>query len=121
VAVERYRAALAHLEGRRLPEALTALTGFLDEFPAHPYAGNALYWRGEVRYAMRRYGEALRDFERLVRQHPRGEKAADALLKMGLCHQRMGDETRARAYFRRVRNEYPESVAARLASQEDAS
>jgi tol-pal system protein YbgF len=120
-AVERYRLALAHVQGRRMPEALAALTGFLDQFPSHPYTDNALYWRGEVEYAMRRYGEALRDFRRLVREHPRGNKVPDALLKMGLCHLRMGDTERARAYFRRVRNEFPESVAARLASQEDAS
>jgi tol-pal system protein YbgF len=120
-AVERYRVALGHVQGQRLTEALAALTGFLNEFPSHPYADNALYWRGEVEYAMRRYPEALRDFQRLVREHPRGNKVPDALLKMGLCHLRMGDTDRARAYFRRVRNEYPDSVAARLASQEDAS
>jgi tol-pal system protein YbgF len=120
-AVERYRAALSHVQAQRLPEALVALTAFLDQFPAHPYADNALYWRGEVEYAMRRYEGALRDFQRLVEEHPRGNKVPDALLKMGLCHLRMGDSARARAYFRRVRNEYPESVAARLASQEDAS
>ncbi len=120
-AVERYRLALGHVQGQRLAEALAALTGFLNEFPSHPYADNALYWRGEVEYALRHYPEALRDFQRLVREHPRGNKVPDALLKMGLCHLRMGDTDRARAYFRRVRNEYPDSVAARLASQEDAS
>ncbi|MBC7174261.1 MAG: tol-pal system protein YbgF [Polyangiaceae bacterium] len=120
-AVARYRAALEHVRARRLDQATIALTGFIQELPNHPYADNALYWRGEVLYALRRYPEALRDFERVVREHPRGNKVPDALLKIGLCHRQMGDAVRARAYFRRLRDEHPDSVAARLAIEEDAS
>ncbi len=120
-AVAQYRIALDHLRSQRLAEAASAFAAFLDANPGHAYADNARYWRGEALYAMRRYPEAIREFERVVREHPRGNKVPDALLKIGLCHRRMGDAARARAYFRRVRSEHPDSVAARLATEEDAS
>ncbi|MAC25996.1 MAG: tol-pal system protein, partial [Myxococcales bacterium] len=68
----------------------------------------------------RRYPAARAAFEAYLRAHPSGEKAPDALLKIGLCHQRMGDGMAARRAYERLRREHPQSVAARLASREDA-
>ncbi|MFO0693249.1 MAG: tol-pal system protein YbgF [Polyangiales bacterium] len=120
-AQQSYRAALALVTARRFAEANDALTRFLQQYPNHPYTDNALYWRGTVSYAERRYGDALRDFERVVAEFPRGNKVPDALYQIGMCHLRLGDRDTARSYFRRVQAEYPNTVAARLASREDAS
>lgn len=120
-AQQAYRAALALVTARRFAEANDALTRFLQQYPAHPYTDNALYWRGTVAYAERRYADALRDFERVVAEFPRGNKVPDALYQIGMCHLRLGDRDTARSYFRRVQAEYPNTVAARLASREDAS
>jgi len=120
-AVVAYRAALAHLRDRQYVEAVTAFDAFLRANPAHPYAANAHYWRAESIYAQRRYRDALHAFEVFVQRHGSHAKVADALLKMGLCHAHGGDTARARAMFRRVQQEYPDTVAARLASREEAS
>jgi tol-pal system protein YbgF len=119
-AVEAYQAALRLVRDRRFDEALPVLDRFLAEHPRHSYAANAAYWRGEVFYAKREYTSAIAAFGRVVQRYPRAAKVADALLKIGLCHQRLGRQQRARAFFARVRREFPNSVAARLASQEDA-
>ena len=84
-------------------------------------ADNALYWRGEVLYAQRQYGRALRQFEGVLASAPDGDRVPDALYKIGLCHRRMGEPQRAREAFERLRTRFPDSKAARLASQEDAS
>ncbi|HJL16567.1 MAG TPA: tol-pal system protein YbgF, partial [Sandaracinaceae bacterium LLY-WYZ-13_1] len=119
-AVRQYRAALRHLSERRLGQALEGLEAFLREHPSHPYADNALYWRGEVQYARRDYRRALGAFSELIERYPRGNKVPDALLRIGLCYERMGQRARARRVFDRLRAQYPESVAAQMASREDA-
>lgn len=119
LATERYRSALAYIRDRKFGPALKSLHEFLVKYPTHAYADNALYWKGEVQYAQRQYGEALATFEDLVGRFPKGNKAADAVLKMALCHQHMGDALKARLYFKRVKELYPDSVAARVASQEN--
>lgn len=118
-AIRAYREGLAHLSARRLDEALAAFDGFLRAHPHHPYADNALYWRGEIHYARRDYRRALAELSALVERYPRGNKVAEALLRIGLCHERMGDRQRAREVFHRLRTQYPGSVAARMASRED--
>lgn len=114
-----YRAALEHVAARRFDQALGGLTAFLAAHPQHPYADNAMYWRAEVFYIQRDYASAERELTRLLERFPRGNKVADALLRLGFCRQRQGDAEGARAYFRRVRTEHPGTMAARLAMRED--
>lgn len=117
--VREYQHALGHVAARRFDEALGALDAFLRAHPQHPYADNAMYWRAEVRYAQRDYAGAERELLEMLRRYPRGNKVPDALLRLGFCRQRQGDVEGARVYFRRVRAEYPGTIAARLASRED--
>jgi tol-pal system protein YbgF len=121
VAVVAYRAALAKLRDRQYGEAIVGFDSFLATNAQHPYAANARYWRAEAMYAQRQYRDALHAFEVFVQRHAGHAKVADALLKMGLCHARSGDTGRARALFQRVQQEYPDTVAARIASREEAS
>jgi tol-pal system protein YbgF len=118
-AVREYQAALNHVAARRFDEALAGLGTFLRVHPSHPYADNAMFWRGEVLYMRRDYAAAERELAEMVRRFPRGNKVPDALLRLGFCRQRQGDLEGARTYFRRVRAEHPGTVAARLASRED--
>lgn len=119
LAVREYQLALGHVAARRFDEALSALAAFLARHPQHPYADNAMYWRGEILYARRDYASAERELLEMLRRFPRGNKVPDALFRLGLCRQRQGDIDGARAIFRRLRAEHPGSVAARLASREE--
>ena len=116
-----YREALTLVRDRAFARAESALTSVIERHRGHARAVDALYWRGVVRYASRSYSGAIADFEAVVSRHPRSERAPEALLKMAICHERMGDARRARSLYERVRSEYPNSVAARVASQEDAT
>jgi tol-pal system protein YbgF len=118
---EQYRAALRDVRDRQWDAAFEALTGFLSAYGDDPLAANATYWRGEVQYAQRRYGAALQDFEAVLVRFAGSDKAADAMLKVALCHQRLGDGESAERYFRKLREQYPSSDAARIASRENPS
>lgn len=119
-AAAAYREALAHVSARRFDEALAGLDAFLRANPDHAYADNAMYWRAEIHYARRDYRRALAEFTALVERYPRGNKVPEALLRIGLCHERMGDRASAQRAFERLRAEFPASAAARMASREDA-
>jgi len=119
--VEDYRTGLSLIRERKFDEALAALTAFLDVHPDHPYADNALFWRGEIHYLRHEYGRALKEFETIEKQHPWGNKLPDALYRIGQIYLKRGDETRAQSYFDKVREQFPDTAAARLALREDAS
>ena len=115
-----YRRALAAMSDRRLDEALAGFDGFLAAHPAHPYADNAHYWRGEIHFARRDYARAAAEMQRLIERYPNGNRVPDAMLRLGICLERLGETARARAVLQELRSRFPQSVAARMASREDA-
>lgn len=119
-AVAEYRAALALVSAREWDLALASLGRFVTLHPNHAYADNAMYWRGEVLYAQRDYAAAITELTAMIQRFPQGNKVPDALLRIGFAYQRLGESERAREIFRRVREQYPGTVAARTAPLEDA-
>ena len=108
-----YEAALSLVSGKQYDAALEALAAFLVRYPDHPYADNALFWRGECYFAQGEYLKASEQFEGVVTRYPAGNKAPDALLKLGISRQKLGDPVKAREYFDRLAQSYPQSDAAR--------
>lgn len=116
-----YDAALALATSRQYDRALEALSAFLVKYPDHPYAENALYWRGECYFARGEFLRAAEQFEAVLARFGGGKKAADALLKIGVSHERLGSPERAREYYDRLQREYPRSEAAKKIPQSNES
>jgi len=93
--------------------ALDAFAGFLMKYPDHPYAANAMYWRGECYFAQGEYLRAIEQFEGVVARFPLGGKTPDALLKLGISQQKLGNPTKAKEYFDKLGREWPRSDAVR--------
>jgi len=108
-----YEAAIALVSARQYDRALDALAAFLVKWPDHPYADNAMYWRGECYFAKGDYLRAAEQFEGVVTRFPAGNKAPDALLKLGISQQKLGNPLKAKEYFDRLAQAYPQSAAAR--------
>ena len=106
-------AALAQVQGKQYDRGLEGLNAFLVRWPDHPYAENALYWRGEAYFAQGEFLRAAEQFESVLARPGSGNKAPDALLKLGICHDRLGASQRAREYWDRLKNDYPRSDAAK--------
>jgi tol-pal system protein YbgF len=119
--VAEYRAALGFVRQRKYEQALQALSGFIENYPKSEYVDSAIYWRGEVYYATRAYRDALKQFEVVTTRFPTSRRMPDSLLKIGMCHKRLGNLERARDLFSRLRRQYPTSNAARIASLESSS
>ncbi len=110
---QEYTAALATFRSREHGQAVLDFIDFIAKNPRHALAGNAQYWIGEAYWAQRDYRQALVEFEKVSEYGP--GKAPDALVKIGLCHARLRDVTRAHQAWQRVIREYPRSEAATMA------
>jgi tol-pal system protein YbgF len=116
-----YRSALGFVRQRKYGDALQALSDFITAYSNSAYLDSAFYWRGEVYYAQREYEQALKQFETVTSRFPLSAKVPDSLLKIGMCHKRLGNIKQAQDLFLRLRQQYPKSDAARIASAEGAS
>ncbi len=112
-----YENAVSLVNARQYDRALEALAGFMVRWPDHPYVENALYWRGEVYFARGEPLRAAEQFEAVLARFGGGNKAPDALLKIGMCHDRLGAADRAKEYWDRLRRDYPRSDAVKKIPQ----
>ncbi len=116
-AMAAYQSAYQALGRREHAVAIRELRGFLDRWPAHDYSDNAQYWLGEAYYDQSDFQTALAEFRAVLRKYPDGNKAPDALLKVGFCMSKLGDSDGARDVLAQVVDIYPRTDAARLATQ----
>ncbi len=112
---EVFDAAFADFSRGSYSLARAGFQEMLQRFPRSDLADDATYWIAETHYAQASYDEALSGFESVLQRYPRGDTLAPALLKMGYCMLELKDETRARATFERLKQEYPDSEEALIA------
>lgn len=112
-----YQRHYASLRAGKHAAAITGFRAFLSAYPDHDYADNAQYWLGEAHYDQKQYKRAMREFRRVVKRYPRGNKVADALLKIGYCYASLGEAAKARDVLEQVTRVYPTSNPAKLAAQ----
>ena len=113
----RYEAAFELLKEGRYEEARTAFQQYLVDYPNSDLAGHSQYWLGETYYVSQDYNAALPAFRKVVTSYNTSRKLPDALLKIGYCQVELGQLAAARKTLADVVRQYPETTAARLASQ----
>lgn len=114
---EAYQAAFALIRQREFDQAVTALEGFLKQYPQSDLTANALYWMGEVQLAQTHYAKAKQAFERVIKEHPQSGKMSDATYKLGRTLVQMGDTAEGKKWLQKTQDQYPDSSAARLAAE----
>ncbi len=114
---QNYAAAFELLKEQQYPAAGVAFRQFLGAFPSSQLAGNAQYWLAETAYVTDKFEEALQEFQVVLSEYPRSRKIPDAYLKIGYSNYVLERWDLARGALERVRDDHPESTAARLANQ----
>jgi TolA-binding protein len=90
----------------------------LKSYPESVFADNALYLSGMLAFENQDYKLAARQFDRLLKQYPRSNKAVAALFARASVEKRMGRPKAARRSLLQVRDLYPGSPeAARVSVQ----
>jgi len=116
-ALRLYHGSLVALHERRHADALAGFRRFLALYGGHRYSDNAQYWIGECYYDLRQYHAAMREFRRVLQRYPNGNKASEAMLKIGYAHLALGDERGGRQVLVQLRRNYSRSLASRLAQE----
>jgi tol-pal system protein YbgF len=65
-------------------EAETALKAFIAAHPNDQLVGSAQYWLGQTYYERKKFGDAASAFAEGYKRYPKGQKAADNLLYLGM-------------------------------------
>lgn len=112
---EAYASAFALVRERRFEEALAAFEGFVTNYPGSDKLANAHYWIGEVQLAQQKLEPARAAFQLVVDQFAQHAKRPDALYKLGITQDRLGDVAGRTATFEQLIASYPKSSAAGLA------
>ena len=96
-------------------DAYARFADIVNKNPKSDKAGAALYWMGEARFDQRRYGDAIEQYKRLVNDYAMSSKSAEAMLKIGICYEKLNDPNHAREAFQRLVDQHPQSAVAELA------
>ncbi|MGD9489226.1 MAG: tol-pal system YbgF family protein [Calditrichaceae bacterium] len=104
----RYDEGRSAFESRNYELAVQLFESLLSSSATHSLSDNAQFWIGESHYALRRYDQAIIDFEKVF-TFANSNKKDDAQFKLGVCYLRKGDNTKAREEFQRVISDYPKS------------
>ncbi len=107
-----YQKAFGLLRELRYEQATTAFRGFLKQYPNGRYAHTAQYWLGEAAYARRDFGQAITEYQALLDNHPRSNKRAEAMLKIGYSHQELQQQAEAKKMMEQLIELYPNSTEA---------
>ena len=106
-ASEQYNFAFGLLKQADYPAAEAALKSFIRQHPDDGLAGSAQYWLGETYYARGNYAEAVVAFAEGYKRHPKGTKAADGLLKLGMSLARVNRKQDACTALAQLDRDFP--------------
>lgn len=111
-----YDKALALYYAEKPEQARKHFRNFIDEYPDSQLVPNAWYWLAETYYTEKDFPQAILGFRQILDKFPEDPKAPDALLKIGYSYERLNDFRNALFYLGVLTQDYPDSSAARKAS-----
>lgn len=110
-----YDAAFGLMKQGFYDRAAKGFHDFIVKYPQSALRDNAQYWLGEAYYVVRNFRQALAEFAKVAGDHPKSEKAPDALMKIGYSYYELGDWVKARENLNQVITRYPGTSAAKSA------
>lgn len=102
-------------EEEQFAQGRQALEDFLERYPDHELAVNAMYWIGEAYYGEKKYENAILQFQDVIQKYSDHPKAAAALLKQGMAFAALDDIKNARVIMQKLIDTYPLSDEAKKA------
>ncbi len=109
---EQYERAFNFLREADYANAEEAFKTFIDKNPKDKLIENAKYWYGETLYVRGRYEESAMAFADAYQQNPKGVKAPDALLKLGLALAALNKVPDACVTLGELKSKYPNAAPA---------
>lgn len=102
---------------RDYEKGIQAFERFLSLYPDHELSDNAQYWIGEAYYATGDWEKAVLEFNKVIKNYPKGDKVPAALLKQAFSFERLGAMKESRILLKKVIAEHPRSTEAEIAEK----
>jgi tol-pal system protein YbgF len=109
---EQFNHAFGLLKQADYPAAETALKAFVEAHPSDPLAGNAQYWLGQTYFARNKFPEAATAFAEGYKRYPKGSKAAEGLLYLGMSLAKADQKKNACLALAQLSEAFPNAGAA---------
>lgn len=101
-----YDSAFSDIRESKYEAAEGKLSRFMSMYPSHALAPNAQYWLAETYYVRGEYAQAARMFAQGYQDYPKGPKAGDSLLKLGLSLAQLGKKEDACLSYQQLKKEF---------------
>lgn len=101
-----YSSALSAFRKRDFSNAIQGFESLLNASVDESLADNCHYWMGESYYGLKKYSEAIKQFNAVL-GYKKSEKKADAQLMIGNSYAAMGQKDAARKAYDTVTSTYP--------------
>ncbi len=111
-AIDAYEQAFSLLKNGDNVGAQDSFILFLETYPEESLAHNARYWLGETYYVQNNYDKSARVFADAYQKSPKGSKAADNLLKLGLSLVGLGRQDDACVSLSQLNKEFGQTSSA---------
>ena len=105
------------LVNKEYEQAIIAFEAFVIDYPQSSYVANSHYWLGQLLYKQKKRKEARAAFLIVTEQFPNSSKRPDALFKIGIIDEYLGEIASAKAFYNKVLKEFPDSSAAGLSKK----
>lgn len=109
---EQYNYAFGLLRQGDYGDAEQAFSEFVRLNAADPLAGNAQYWLGETYYVRKDWEKAASTFLAGYQKYPKGNKAPDSLVKLGMTLTNLNQKPEACSAFGQFAKEFAQAPVA---------
>ena len=117
---EQYKYAFGLVRKTEYERASMALSEFIKTHPDELLTSNAQYWLGRTHYVRKNYRRAAEVFLASYQGNPKGPKAADNLLNLGMSLAGLNKNKEACAAYAKLEQDFPKAssvIQKRLAQQ----
>jgi tol-pal system protein YbgF len=114
---EIYRAAYADYTAGQWDLAITGFQAYIKSFPKLQDADDAQLYIGESHFAAGRFKEAAAAYNDVITTYPGTNAVPQAMYKLGLAYEKLGQPDRARQTLEAVMKTFPDDGMALLAKQ----
>ncbi len=90
----------------------------MEKHPHGKRVANAYFWIGECEYKLKRYEEAILEYQKVISKYQKSNKVPDSLLKQGIAFAKLGDNESAKIVLNKLIKKYPKSPQANVAKKQ---
>jgi tol-pal system protein YbgF len=88
---------------------------FIDLFPQHTLAANAVFWIAESYFNEKNFDQAILKYQDLIKNYPQADKVPAAMLKQGMAFKTIKDTESAKYVLKKLVKTFPKSEEAKNA------